>query len=1074
MPRSGKRDPHGSLALLFDPDWYRAQLDSADLAAPRDLMLHYVRKGAAQGLSPHPLFDAGWYLAQLPSPPQPDQTPLEHFLLEGGIQGYSPHPLFDSQFYLDENPDVEESGINPLLHFLSSGASENRNPNRYFDTGWYRACHLQDEPADQNPLIHYIQFGAAQDFNPSEQFDSHWYRSQPAVLADLEDGGKATALAHFVTIGMRSGLAPRPVEVAKDLSVAAPRPGVDARQSRAARRLSKLPLTTLVITWDIGHNPLGRSHMLAEIIDRAVRHVVLAGFQFPRYGDAVWEPLRTAVMPVIGMGGENFPDLLDRIEHIASTVRPDIVIACKPRLPSLLLGLRIRDRVGCPLVLDIDDHELSFFEDRSPLSLEQLEAMEAGTLQDEAEPYGEIWTRLAESLIPEADGLLVSNTALQRKYGGVLVPHARDETLFDPAAQPDRSLIRSRLGIPEHAKVVLFLGTLRAHKGIHDLARAVGQIEDDDVLLLAVGTTPDRYLIGQLQKRTKGRILAVPAQPFERVPGIMMAADVVALPQDASHPISLYQLPAKAIDAIAMGVPLLVSRTPPLMDLVENGVATLIDETRLAEELALIFEKCPQDRMAADIRRRFLDLYSYDAAATTLHRLLSQLSADGTPDRQGIGERVVRAVRRQFGPAAPRDALPSQGKDVVLFWKQNDTTLYGRRHDMIVKYLASRDDVRRVIVFDLPVSAFDLNRQRTSPADMTEDRHLYVRTQEKMLGLRDEGRIRYRTFVYQPGIYAQGADAGADKPLLEDAFRDHVASVFEREGVQPREAIFWVYPKNRFIEPLVESFRPSRLVVDIVDDHRAWPGVTEAQKAALTEHYRSVLSRADFAFANCQPVIDAMRDYFPAIRLIPNGCEIEPAISEPIRSDAFERLKAWQGKVIGYVGNIEAKIDLDLLLKIAKRFPDCLLVLAGSTHSNPRARALAGEDNILMPGVIPYDEVAAWVDRFSVGLIPHLDMDLTRSMNPLKLFVYAAHGVPVVATDIPNLSREWPGLSIATDHDEFLARLERLLDADTKLDRRSDFVLSNSWASRLERMVDMILSDRSDGEENKAPLIFEH
>lgn len=1061
--RRAHRERNGDLALLFDTDWYRNQLERRGDALRGDALRHYVRTGSTKGLSPHPLFDPAWYLSQLPTPLPADQPALAHFLREGGSRGYSPHPLFDSQWYLDMNPDVEESGVIPLLHFLWSGASENRNPNRHFDVHWYRTCYLQDEK-DTNPLIHYIQHGAAQDYNPNERFDTRWYRTQPAFLADSASGGALQPLTHFLTVGLRQGLPPNPSEAANaggaDKSGAARRSGGSITPT-PARRLSKLPLTILVIAWDVGHNPLGRAHMLAEIIDRAVRKVILAGFQFPRYGDAIWEPLRTAILPTTAIEGENLPDLLDRIEHIASTVQPDIVVACKPRLPSLLLGLRIRDRIGCPLILDIDDHELSFFPDRSPLSLDALEAMPAGSHADEVEPYGEVWTRLAESLIPSADQLLVSNTALQRKYGGLLIPHARDETLFDPAVQPDRTQVRASLGIPESAKVVLFFGTLREHKGIHELARAIGEIEDDDFMLLVVGKAPDRYLIGQLQKRTRGRVLAIPSQPFDRVPEIMMAADIVALPQDITHPISLFQLPAKAIDALAMGVPLLVSRTPPLMDLVENGVATLIDENGLARQLARIVDEHRREQ-TSDTRARFLQHYSHEAAATALHALFSQLKVKDAGGTRDTGERVMRAIRRQL-KGQPITALPAaRGQDIIVFWKQNDTTLYGRRHDMVIKYLASRDDVRRVFVFDLPASAFDLNRQRADSGEMTEDRHLSLRTDEKLLGLRDEGKIRYRTFVYQPGLYRQPGDADGDAHPLADAFRDFVASVLAQEGAQPRDAIFWVYPKNRFIESLIDAFQPRRLVVDIVDDHRAWPNVTDEQRAELTSHYRNVLARADFAFANCQPVADAMREFFPAIQLIPNGCEVQPMIVAPPRSEAFEVLDAWPGKIIGYIGNLEAKIDLDLLRKISQRFPDCLLVLAGSTHSNPAVRALTRETNILMPGVVPYGEAAAWVDRFSVGIIPHLDMPLTHSMNPLKLFVYATHGVPVVATDIPNLSREWEGLSIAADHDAFLVQLKARLDAGTKLERRSAFVLANSWASRFEAVVDRILSNQGN------------
>ena len=145
----------------------------------------------------------------------------------------------------------------------------------------------------------------------------------------------------------------------------------------------KLPVTALVLTWDVGHNPLGRSYMLAEVIDRVVRHTVVAGFQFPRYGKGVWEPLRNSRLPVIRIPGQAFPDFIDTVNHISSVVRPDIVIVCKPRLPSLQLGLRIKEQTGCPLILDIDDHELSFFQDQTLLTLDALESNAKGRVEGE-------------------------------------------------------------------------------------------------------------------------------------------------------------------------------------------------------------------------------------------------------------------------------------------------------------------------------------------------------------------------------------------------------------------------------------------------------------------------------------------------------------------------------------------------------------------------------------------------------------------------------------------------------------------------------------------------------------------
>jgi glycosyltransferase involved in cell wall biosynthesis len=839
--------------------------------------------------------------------------------------------------------------------------------------------------------------------------------------------------------------------------IPAPKP---QRRAESAPK-GKLPITALVLTWDIGHNPLGRSYMLAEVVDRVVRHTVIAGFQFPRYGKSIWEPLRASRLPVIRIPGQEFPEFIDTIDHIANVVRPDVVIACKPRLPSLQLGLRIKERAGCPLILDIDDHELSFFKDQTPLTLEAIEAMQAGALRESIEPYGQTWTRLAEGLLEVADAKLVSNTALQQRFGGHLVPHVRDETVFDPNSIQDRSEIRRRFGIPTESKVLMFFGTPRQHKGIGALAEAVGQISDHSFRLVVVGRAPDRSVTAMLDAKAPGRVIQLPNQPFSAIPEILACADVVALPQEVDHPVSLYQLPAKAIDAIAMGVPLLVSRTPPLMDLVRHGVATLVAE----QDLVVAIENAARNGMARaekDARRaRFLLSYSYEAAAAQMRDVIAAtVRAGGKPMKQGSATRLSAVERKVLGLQDERSRNRDAGHDVVLFWKQNDTTLYGRRHDMIIKYLASRPDTRRILVFDAPISIHQLLQFRDETDDLTQHRQVYVRTEEKLLGLRDQGKVRYRVFAYQPGVYGRGP-ALDGRLSLSDAYMKFVERTLEAESIDSRQSVFWFYPKNEFIPRIIETFKPHRSVVDVVDDHRAWPNVSRDEVNWLTDHYREVLSLADAAFANCKPVCASMRQFFPGIQLIPNGCDIDSTVSEPNDSPEFEQLKGWSGKVIGFVGNLEKKIDVELLNRIAVELPACLLVLAGSTHANRAVRTLKRHRNVLMPGVVPYENVGAWIKRFDVAIIPHLRSSLTNSMNPLKLFVYAAHQVPVVSTDIPNLDDQLTNLFVAPSHNAFVEQIRSIVSGRLRLIGSPDYGQKNSWASRLGVAVDAVFESPS-------------
>jgi hypothetical protein len=185
-----------------------------------------------------------------------------------------------------------------------------------------------------------------------------------------------------------------------------------------------------VISWDMTHNPVGRAHLIADALSRTF-DVEIVGARFAKYGTEIWEPLSEGKIPTIDFVGQNFPAHFAEMEELAKHINGDVIFVSKPRLPSYELGILTKHFKNRPLILDVDDHELSFFGEDEGLSLDEVKAF-----QKDAEflnPYGRLWTRYCESIIPYADHLTVSNAELQKKYGGTIFPHVKDERKFDPA-----------------------------------------------------------------------------------------------------------------------------------------------------------------------------------------------------------------------------------------------------------------------------------------------------------------------------------------------------------------------------------------------------------------------------------------------------------------------------------------------------------------------------------------------------------------------------------------------------------------------------------------------------------------
>ena len=546
----------------------------------------------------------------------------------------------------------------------------------------------------------------------------------------------------------------------------------------------KKRLKVSVIAWDLAHNPLGRAYLIADVL-RNDYDVEIIGSTFPHFGNDIWKPLRDCSrVPIRSFPGDDFPAHFSKMQALAEHIDGDVFFVSKPRLPSLELAILAKIRRNRPIILDIDDHELSFFKNREPLSLEQLKASRR-TLDVDL-PYGEAWTQYSETLIPHADHITVSNNELRKKYGGTILPHIRDERDFDPAPYP-RDVIRRALGFAAEDRVILFAGTPRMHKGLSRLANALREPGRPTYKLLVVGSPADGTVTEVLRRVDPNRVTMLPDVPFSDLPGYLCAADLIALLQDEEAPPSAFQMPAKFTDALSMGIPVLASNAPPLVNLANAGLVELLGDVSPAQKIDEIFLNYKERKFRAiENRCAFERNYSYAANLPTLKSLIQKyFSQPKTVPRafrelvayhqgicstaDGLGNTFptvhfsrAESINTQHTspPSTQRRAVRIRRRseryyvddklDIVFFWKQNDSGIYGRRQDMFVKYLARDPRVSRIFHFDAPVGLFRSigSLSRAAPARQWSHARLVSRqTLRRRLGLANRGKVKCDTFI---------------------------------------------------------------------------------------------------------------------------------------------------------------------------------------------------------------------------------------------------------------------------------------------------------------------------------------
>lgn len=392
------------------------------------------------------------------------------------------------------------------------------------------------------------------------------------------------------------------------------------RQQYLNSRNNSEPPKVVICGWELAHNAAGRAHTLAEIYREITSDVEIVGSIFPRWGTEVWEPIRGTSTPIHAFVVE--PDcFIEQALTMVAAYPADVVHLSKPRAPNIFFGIFYKLLWGAKVIVDIDDEELAFVKAETPLSLSAY-LKEYPTLPPLEQITEVHWTRIAVGLVGEFDGITVSNSALQNRYGGVVIGHARDPKTLQPSPEL-RQISREALGILPNQKVVLFSGTPRPHKGLLEVAEAIQSLNRDDIVFVIAGSFGEKHMKfkAMLQAVAGINYIFLENQPIASLTRILAIADCCVLFQATNSSISTYQMPAKLSDALAMRVPVLVSTTVALEVPIAFGAVIPTAADNLAFKLAATLDHPNQDQR--DMGHRYFFRYlSLDVCASRMKEIV--------------------------------------------------------------------------------------------------------------------------------------------------------------------------------------------------------------------------------------------------------------------------------------------------------------------------------------------------------------------------------------------------------------------------------------------------------------------
>lgn len=306
----------------------------------------------------------------------------------------------------------------------------------------------------------------------------------------------------------------------------------------------------------------------------------------------------------------------------------DILYAVKLKPSSFGIGLLKKIFSHRPLIVDIDDWEMSWFGGDSWCYRPSFKQLANDLFKPEGQlrhPDHPLYLQWMERLISRADAVTVHTQFMQQRFGGTYIPNGKDISLFDPAGY-DANISRHKYGL-EGYKILMFPGAPRPYKGLEDVLTACDILNWPDLRLVIVGGSPYDNYDQQLQEKWERWLVILPRSPANLMPEIVAAAHIIVVPQ-RNHPAAEAQFPLKLTDGMAMAKPVLATRVGDIPQIV--GDTGFLVEPNSPEQIARQIQEIFEHLEAANVRgkmarERCIKYYSIETMAAQLSEVINKL-----------------------------------------------------------------------------------------------------------------------------------------------------------------------------------------------------------------------------------------------------------------------------------------------------------------------------------------------------------------------------------------------------------------------------------------------------------------
>ncbi|MBD3272265.1 MAG: hypothetical protein GF384_06990 [Elusimicrobia bacterium] len=169
------------------------------------------------------------------------------------------------------------------------------------------------------------------------------------------------------------------------------------------------------------------------------------------------------------------------------------------------------------------------------------------------------------------------------------------------------------------------------------------------------------------------------------------------------------------------------------------------------------------------------------------------------------------------------------------------------------------------------------------------------------------------------------------------------------------------------------------------------------------------------------------------------------------------------GPLLAFIGIVNKRHDIDVVLKLAQTYPYCSIELVGSVDS--AIESMIKEKQIpnirILPG-LSLDEIPAYLQGVNVCLSFYKCDYLNSSGGSIKIYQYLASGKPIVAYPVADAEYFSDVIYLAQNRTAFIEMAGIALNEspkDARILKRKQYAQQNDWSYKIEKFSRILIAE---------------